>query len=272
MAEIEPIATEIEGGSGRLHVSTWPNPDATFLALIAHGYGEHIGRYAHVAERLVAAGAVVVGPDHHGHGRSAGERALVERGEDLTDDLHLVAARARADHPGLPLVLIGHSMGGLVATRYAQRFGSELSALVLSGPAIGENEPLAALLDLDPIPAVPIDPAGLSRDPAVGEAYAADPLVYHGPFLRPTLEALVEGVGRVAEAGGLGELPTLWIHGSADPIVPLEPTRAAIERIAGSDLQQRIYPGAAHEVFNETNRDEVLDDVVAFIAAALAAD
>lgn len=267
---MEPTASEIEGSGGRLHVSTWPNPDATFLVLIAHGYGEHIGRYRHVAERLHGAGAVVVGPDHRGHGRSAGERALIKRGEDLVDDLHLVAAWARADHPGLPLVLIGHSMGGLIATRYAQRFGAELSALVLSAPIIGGNPAIAGLLDLDPIPEVPIDPAGLSRDPAVGAAYAADPLVYHGPFLRPTLEALFDGVGRVAGGGDLGALPTLWIHGSEDPLAPLEETRTAAERLAGSSFQRRIYAGAAHEVFNETNREEVLDDVVAFIEAALA--
>ena len=268
---MEAVGSEIEGNRGTLHVSTWPNPEATFLVALAHGYGEHAGRYAHVAERLISEGAVVVAPDHLGHGRSEGERALIGRGEDLTDDLHLVAARARADHPGLPMVLIGHSMGGLIATRYAQRFGEELSALVISGPIIGGNDAMQALLDLDPIPEVPIDPAGLSRDPAVGEAYAADPLVYHGPFLRPTLEALFDGVARVAEAGSLGEVPTLWIHGTEDPLAPLELTREAAEAIAGSDFQQRIYEGAAHEVFNETNREEVLDDVVAFIHTALAA-
>ena len=269
-AGMDALETEIAGSRGSLYVRTWPNEDASFVALIAHGYGEHIGRYEHVAERLVAEGAVVIGPDHLGHGRSAGERALVERGEDMTDDLHLVVERARTENPGLPVVLIGHSMGGLIATRFAQRYGDELAALVLSGPIIGGNAAIEALLELDPIPEVPIDPAGLSRDPAVGEAYAADPLVYHGPFKRATLEALFDGVGRVAaEPSDLGGLPTLWIHGTEDPLAPLESTRPAAERLAGSDFTERIYEGAAHEVFNETNREEVLDDVVAFIHRAL---
>lgn len=269
---MDAIETEVQGGHGRIYVRTWPNEDAEFLALIAHGYGEHIGRYEHVAERLVAEGAAVVGCDHFGHGRSEGERALVERGEDLTDDFHLVAAKARAAHPGLPVVLIGHSMGGLIATRFAQRFGGELDALVISAPIIGGNPAIEALLELDPIPEVPIDPAGLSRDPAVGEAYAADPLVYHGPFQKPTLLALFDGVARVAEAGSLGELPTLWLHGTEDPLAPLESTRAATERLAGSDFRSGIYEGAAHEVFNETNRDEVLDDTVAFIREAIGSE
>lgn len=265
----EPTETEIDGCDGRIYVRSWPNEFADHIVLIAHGYGEHIGRYEHVAERLSADGAVVYGPDHIGHGRSDGERALVERGEDLTTDLHLVADLARSEHPGLPLVLIGHSMGGLIATSFAQRYGGELAALVISAPIIGGNPGFEALLEMDPIPEIPIDPDVLSRDPEVGAAYAADPLVYHGPFRRATLEALFTGVRTVAEDGSLGDLPTLWIHGSEDALAPLEITREAIELIRGGRFEQRIYEGARHEVFNETNREEVLTDVSAFIRAAL---
>ncbi len=263
---------EIDGSIGRIYVRTWPNPAATFIALIAHGYGEHIGRYEHVAERLVAEGAVVVGPDHLGHGRSEGERALVESGENFTTDLRAVAEHAQENHPGLPMVLIGHSMGGLIATRFAQRHGDELAALVISGPILGADPAMQGLLELDPIPAIPIDPAVLSRDPAVGAAYAADPLVYHGPFLRATLVALFEAVADVAEDGSLSDLPTLWIHGEADALVPLAVTSTGIECIRGGAFEERIYPGAAHEVFNEINRDEVLDDVLAFLRRALASN
>ena len=269
MSEPTETETELQGARGTLVARTWRNPDADHVVLIAHGYGEHIGRYEHVAERLLANGAVVVGADHLGHGRSAGERALVEEGEDLTNDLHVVADLARREGPRMPLVLLGHSMGGLIATRFAQRFGDELAALVISAPVIGGNPGFRALLDLDPIPEIPIDPEVLSRDSAVGAAYAADPLVYHGPFHRPTLEALLGGVDAVAEAGGLGDLPTLWIHGTEDALAPLEVTRDAVERIRGSRFEERIYEGARHEVFNETNRDEVLEDVARFIRAAL---
>jgi len=259
---------EIATPRGAIHVHRWENPDARYMGLISHGYGEHARRYEHVAERLVREGAEVYAPDHRGHGLSDGERAVVEDLDLGVEDLHLVAERAATERPGLPVVLLGHSMGGLIAARYAQRFGDELAALVLSGPAVGGNPDLVGLLELDPIPDVPIDPAILSRDPAVGEAYAADPLVYHGPFTRTTLEALGAAVGAVAEGGTLGELPTLWIHGEEDQLVPLAHTRPAIERIAGSRLTERIYPGARHEVLNETNRDEVLDEVAGFFAAA----
>jgi len=111
----------------------------------------------------------------------------------------------------------------------------------------------------------------LSRDPAVGEAYANDPLVYHGPFARASLEGLFAAVRAIADGPPLGSLPTLWIHGEEDPLAPLAVTREAIERIRGERLEERVYPGARHEVFNETNRTEVLDDVADFIATAVQA-
>src|SRR5213596_115435 len=118
------------------YVHRWTADEPRCVVLIAHGYGEHAGRYAHVAEYLVdRLDAAVWAPDHRGHGLTEGERALVSDGEALTSDLHDVADQARAQHPGLPVVLLGHSMGGLIAARYAQRFGDELAALVLSGPA-----------------------------------------------------------------------------------------------------------------------------------------
>jgi alpha-beta hydrolase superfamily lysophospholipase len=223
-----------------------------------------------VAQRLVQdLVAAVYAPDHRGHGRTDGPTGTVADGEAITTDLHDVAVAAQAEHPGLPVVLIGHSMGGLIATRYAQRFGDELAALVVSGPVIGANPVFEQLLAMDPIPDVPIDPAVLSRDPAVGEAYAADELVYHGPFQRVTLEQLSAAVGRVAEGPGFGDLPTMWIHGAEDQLVPLDVTRPAVERLRGTHFIERVYEGARHEVFNETNRDEVIGDVVAFLRGVI---
>lgn len=265
-----PTEFDLAGGEGRIVVSRWSGPDPTFAVLLAHGYGEHSGRYGHVADRLVTEGAVVYAPDHYGHGRSEGERAQVKDMELLVDDFRLLAEQVTKEHPGLPQVVVGHSMGGIVATRYAQRYGRELTALVLSGPVIGGNPLLADLLALDPIPEVPIDGSMLSRDPAVGEVYMADPLVYHGGFQRETLEAFVAAVKTVNESGTLGELPTLWIHGEEDPLAPYDATAAAMVNVGGSDLQQKKYLGARHEIFNETNGDEVLDDMAAFVRQVLA--
>jgi alpha-beta hydrolase superfamily lysophospholipase len=258
------------GTRGTLVVHEWPHPRPGYVALLVHGYGEHAGRYQEVAGVLGAHGAAVYAPDHVGHGRSAGERVVVADFEDVVSDVHAVADLARAAHPGLPLVLFGHSMGGLVSARYAQRYGGELTALVLSGPVIGAWELPGRLLALDEIPDTPVSPAALSRDPAVGAAYAADPLGWHGPMKRPTVEAFARTLETVALGGDVGRLPVLWLHGDDDRLVPLVGSRIGVEQLSGGDLTERIYPGARHEVFLETNRAEVFADLTGFLDRVLA--
>ncbi|MEU5536096.1 lysophospholipase [Streptomyces sp. NPDC020362] len=250
-------------------VREWPHAEPHYLALVVHGYGEHAGRYDALAGLLTEHGAAVYGPDHVGHGKSAGERVVIEDFEDVVTDVREVADLARAAHPGLPLVMVGHSMGGLIAARYAQRYDGELSALILSGPVIGAWELPGRLLALDEIPDTPISPAALSRDPAVGSAYAADPLVWHGPMKRPTLQAFVRTLESVADGGDVGPLPLLWLHGDEDRLVPLPGSRIGVERLSGGRRAERIFAGARHEVFHETNKADVFAEVIRFLDATL---
>lgn len=260
--------TTIDGTRGTVKYRSWPTTTPRFVVVIAHGYGEHSGRYGHLASTLTAAGAAVYAPDHHGHGESDGDRAVIRDVEAIVADVHAIADIARGEHPDLPVVLVGHSMGGLIATRFAQTHPGELAALVLSGPLVGKNPAFAMLLSMDEIPDVPIDPEVLSRDTAVGQAYLADPLVYHGPFARTTLETFDAAIETVAESGSLGDQPTLWLHGGDDQLVPLDATTAAMTSLRGPNFEEKVYPGARHEIFNETNRAEVEQDVVDFLDRA----
>ncbi|XVS65063.1 alpha/beta fold hydrolase [Actinosynnema sp. CA-299493] len=256
------IESNVPGHAGELAVRTWPNLDADWLAVLVHGYGEHGGRYAHVAEALVRAGALVVAADLVGHGRSEGERALVEDYDGLVADLSAAVSSAASD---LPTVVVGHGEGGLVAARYAQ--SNPLAALVLSAPVLGTWEGLDRLGSEDA--GEPLDPRLLSRDPEVGKRYASDPLVWHGPYKRESLQALERALDEVNYGPSLEHLPTLWLHGDADELVPAADTRTGTDRLRGLLFEERVYPGARHEVFNETNSDEVLADVVAFVRRAL---
>lgn len=256
---------EIEGHAGRLHAQCWEGAEARYVTLLVHGYGEHVGRYDWVAERLVRDGAVVYAVDHVGHGRSVGERVLIEDFERVVDDVHTLDELARAQHPGLPVVLVGHSMGGLIGARYAQRYGDRLACVVLSGPVMGHWQAVDDLLAADEIPDAPIDPATLSRDPAVGAAYVEDPLVWHGPFRRPTLQALRTTIDRIGTEGTVTGAPMLWLHGEEDQLVPYSGSAQGWPQIAKDGDQARTYPQARHEIFNETNKEEVLDDVVGFV-------
>ncbi|MGN7860107.1 alpha/beta hydrolase [Microbacterium sp. 22303] len=262
----EPEQLDLAGTAGRVAVWHWTQGAPQFIAVIAHGYGEHARRYDHVVERLLSAGAEVYAPDHQGHGRSEGARVLIETFDDYAHDLDAVIRLAADAHPELPVVLIGHSMGGAISARYVQREGTgALAALVLSGPFIGGNPDLMGLVNLDPIPEVPIDPEGLSRDPATGQAYLDDEYVYHGPFLRETLLAIEVALKDIADGPDVGALPTIWLHGEDDPIAPYPLAATVLPRLIGQGGARKSYPGARHEIFNETNRDEVIGDVIDFL-------
>jgi len=259
----------LAGHAGAVHVREWDHENPSHLVVISHGYGEHIGRYDHVAAALGEHGAAVYGLDHVGHGRSDGEPALIPDFNAVVDDIHLLVERARSEHPGLPLVLVGHSMGGLIATRYAQRHGDGLAGLVLSAPLLG-NPGSAALLALDPLPEIPIDPSVLSRDEAVGKDYTTDPLNYHGGFKRPTLAAMAAAILDAALDSPRVTGPVLWQHGDADRLVPMAGSERQIDLLTNAEVERRIYAGARHEIFNETNRAEVLADTARFVEAAVA--
>lgn len=246
---------------GRVQVRRWPASDPRRLVVLVHGYGEHVGRYDHVARALAARGAEVVGPDHVGHGRSPGEPALVEDFEPVVDDLRAVVEDARGE---LPVVMVGHSMGGLIAARYAQRHRADLAGLVLSGPAVGLAPVIEGWLAAPEPPSDPIDVAVLSRDPAVGEAYAADPLVWHGGWKRPTLEAFVAADRAIAGGPGFGDLPLLYVHGAEDQLVPVALARPVVDRLAGPDTEVHVLEGARHEVLNELGKEDTIGLVATF--------
>ncbi len=255
-----------DGSEGRVFYRRWdPEGPPTRIVLFVHGYAEHGGRYGHVAMALTRRGAVVYADDHLGHGRSDGERALISDFEHVDDDLHTLAGIARGEHPGLPLVLVGHSMGGLLAARYAQRWPDEVAGVAFCGAVIGDWQWAREVLRRPDLPYVPFDPEAISRDPRVGASYAADPLVYHGQYRRRLLEAEVAALDRFHQDNGRLTMPVLFLHGTADPCVPYERSLQAVRDMPTDDLTVHVYPGARHEVLNETNRDEVIGHLSAWI-------
>ena len=261
--------THIAGHLGDIVVHHWPVSQPRFLVLLAHGYGEHLGRYHHVAAHFNQLGAYVFGPDHLGHGQSAGERVLIHDYEPVVDDLHQAALTVTQRYPDLPLVLIGHSMGGMIAARYAQHYAAELQALILSGPLLGEHTQISDLSQLDEIPETPLDISTLSNDPAVGAAYQADPLVWHGPFKRTTLVAMSNMLTDIYHGPSFGNLPTLWLHGESDRLVLPAETKQALDKLQGSHFDFELYQGDQHEIFNEINKEDVLKRASDFALRAI---
>ncbi len=237
----------------RLFYRFWPPAGAARGGfLLVHGLGEHSGRYRHVGEFLAARGLSVLAYDHRGHGRSQGRRGWVERFADFLDDLECVHEQFASHLGELPLVLFGHSMGGLIVTAYLLERKRRPQLLVLSGPAI---VPL-----LDPSDRT-IDPTRLSKDPAVWREYLEDPLVLRERVTDELFERLAEGLALLPGRAGEIDVPCLLIHGAADPLCSAEGARAYVEGFGTGDITVRLYPDGRHEMLNETNKDEVLADL-----------
>ena len=263
---MEMTESTFDGSEGRIFYHRWAPPGlASRIVLIVHGYAEHGGRYAHVAEALTARGSVVYADDHIGHGRSDGERALITDFEHVVDDLHTLAGIARREYPGLPLLLVGHSMGGLLSARFAQRWPEEVAGVGFCGAVIGDWTWARDVLAAPELPHVEYDPLAISRDPAAGAAYAEDELVYHGQYKRGLLEAEVVALDRFAQDNDRLTMPVALFHGTSDPFVPYERSLQAVRDMPTDDVSVHIYEDGRHEVLNDSNREEVIGDLAAWI-------
>ncbi len=284
---MDETTTTIPSGTDdgtQLFVYRWsPEGEPTAIVQVAHGMGEHAARYRRFAEALTGAGFVVYADDHRGHGRTAtAPEAYGQLGEGgwsaLVDDLGTVGAFARSEHPGLPLVLFGHSMGSFAAQQYALDHSGDIDALVLSGTSACD----VVVAQLDPEAETDLSAFNepfpfrtgyewLSRDEAEVDAYVADPACGFGLDATATGQ-MIAGLPQTGDpqrlAGVRSDLPILVVSGSDDPLAgggQLVELVGQRYRDAGvQDVTVTVYPQARHEILNETNRDEVTDDVLAF--------
>lgn len=260
----------------RLQGQAWPLPAQTArgTVLIVHGLGEHVGRYAALAARLNAWGWQVLGFDHRGHGRSQGPRGGLAHADDLLRDLALALDAARAAGPG-PLVLLGHSLGGLVAARFVAEglrapkadWHRPVDALVLSSPALdpGMNAAqkllLAVLGPLAPGLAVGngLKPGWISRDPAVVAAYVTDPLV-HDRVTPRLARFILDAAALVQSRAPRWSLPTLLLWAGSDRCVAPAGSAAFAAAAPKEVLRAQVFAPLFHEIFNEPEpeRERVL--------------
>jgi acylglycerol lipase len=264
-------------GDTNLYGQAWlPEQLPRAVIVISHGLAEHCGRYAALAGHLVDNGFAVYALDHRGHGRSGGPRANVERFDYLVSDLGTFVGRAQREHQGVPVILLGHSMGGAIALGCALKYENALRALVLSAPALAVAEQpsllkqlmVKALSSWRPDAGVLTLPArAISRDPEVVRAYEADPLVFHGAIPARTAAELFDAMQALQLKAHELRLPVLIQHGSADELVSLSATHPVYQRLGLAKRRTLlIYDGLFHEIYNEPEKERVIRDLGNWLA------
>ena len=260
----------------------WEPEDAAPRAAIqlTHGMGEHARRYDHVARALNEAGFVVYAQDHRGHGASGDPDAYGNLGAGswtaLVDDIGVLSAKIRADHPDLPLILLGHSMGSFAVQQYLLDHSADVDGVVLTGtaaidvlePALNLDEPLDLAMFNAPFEPARTDYDWLSRDEAIVDAYIADPACGFG-IDTDSAKLMFAGARRLADpaqvAAMRSDLPVYIAVGEADPVngglALLTPLIDRYRAAGLTDMTIRTYPAARHEILNETNRDEVIAEL-----------
>lgn len=272
------LSTYTSSEGYNLAVQDWPVAEearARGVVLLVHGLGEHAWRYDHVARRLNAWGFAVRGYDHYGHGDSAGRRGSLPSSLRLVDDLADVVESTRARMlPGAPLIVLGHSLGGLVASAWVAMREPKVEGLVLSSPALDPGLSLFQKLLLSFLPKLApnltvgngLNADFISHDPAVVAAYRNDPRV-HDRISGRLAKFIADGGRWVVERAGQWKAPTLLLYAGADQLVDPAGSRAFAQAAPKSVVTTHCFDDLFHEIFNELESDPVFDALKGWLDA-----
>jgi len=262
-----------------LYYQCWlPATGPEAILLVVHGAAEHSGRYTNLVNYFVPKGYAVCGLDHRGHGKSEGLRGYVERFSDYLNDLKTFFDIVRNEHVDTKIFLIGHSMGGTIATAFTVHYQHELAGLLLSGAGVKVGSSLSPALIvavrmlsllLPKMGITALDASAISQDKAVVDAYVSDPLVYRGKIRVRFGAEMIKTMQKLPDQIPKINLPILIMHGTADRLCDPEGSQMLYERVSSADKTLKLYQGFYHEIFNEPGHKQVLADMEAWLATRM---
>jgi len=262
-------------GDLNLYYQCWlPADEPKAILLVVHGLAEHSGRYGNLVNYFVPRGYAVYGFDQRGHGKSDGVKGYVDRFSYFVDDLDIFLRLVHSRHYDVKTFLVGHSIGGTIATAYAILHQDEFDGLILSGATLSTPTDVAAgtilaarilSLILPKVGLYVIDAEGISQDKSVVNAYVDDPLVYRGKIRARLGVELIKAMGTVNRQISEIRLPILVMHGAADRLSDPKGSEMLYQKVSSTDKMLKVYEGYYHEIFNEPGRGQVLADVESWL-------
>lgn len=262
-----------------LHKNDWLIDKPKAVILLVHGLGEHSGRYEYrqLAQDLNKAGYSVTSFDQRGGGKSEGLVAHIDRFTQLTDDLAMVS---KVEKPkDVPFILLSHSLGGLIATRYLiDHSDHPFELAIFSAPAVKADDSMAPILrKIAPIvskffpklPAAKLAQNMISKDPAVRDRYQSDPLIYKGKVRARKGYETMKSMAYVLDKFDRINIPVLIMHGADDKITDPIGSQLLYDGVSSRDKTLKYFDGLYHEIFNEPERNEVIDFTIDWIEERL---
>ncbi|HEX7314398.1 MAG TPA: alpha/beta hydrolase [Pyrinomonadaceae bacterium] len=282
---VQASADQVREGSfkgvGGLNIFTrsWrPEGTARGVVVIVHGLNSHSGQYLWVGEQLAAEGLAVHALDHRGRGRSDGERFYVEKIEDYVEDVATLVRAAKAENPGLPVFVLGHSAGGVISCVYTLEHQSEIDGLICESFAYELPVPDLVLSFLKGLSYITphthvfsLNNEDFSRDPAVVESMNNDPLIKGESQPAQTAKVMINADQRLREEFPLIKLPVLILHGTEDKATKPSGSRHFYEQAGSTDKTLKLYEGHYHDLLNDIDKEVVMADIKGWITARLPA-
>lgn len=262
-----------------LYYQSWlPDEGTKAILLVVHGWAEHSGRYTNLVDYIVPKGYAVYALDHRGHGKSEGKRGYIERFSDYLVDLKTFFDIVRTEYGDAKIFLMGHSMGGTIATAYSVHHQHELAGLLLSGASLKLGSslpsaliPVARVLSvlLPKMGITVLDASAISQDKAVVDAYVNDPLVYRGKITCRFGAEMIKTLRKLPSEMPELNLPILIMQGTADRLSEPEGSQMLYDRVSSRDKTLELYDGFHHEILNEPGHKQVLADIETWLAARI---
>lgn len=272
---MQPSTSSFQSSDGlRLFTQIWIPQSPRALVILSHGYAEHSGRYQHVASYLAEHGFAVYALDHRGHGRSEGERVNIRVFGEYVSDLSRFIEYVRQQNPNLKRFLLGHSMGGTIASQMVIEHPHQVDGLILSAPylinAVKVPTVLLAVSSmvaqiLPGLPTIKLDVSAISRDIEIVHKYKTDPLVYNGGTKARFGNELLNAGAYVRSKGSSIKLPVLLMHGTADRIADIEGSKQLFNGLASNDKTLKLFEDFYHEILNETEKEKVHQEILKWL-------